>query len=136
MPPLEAMEDWNRIILMDDPNGLCFCAAWPVEAGRVLRARVPISRLPRFGLCFEGSPTTMKILLVDDHVLFREGIALLLKSLVAGDSLYQAGTCEEAVAKVSQDPSIELVLMDINLPGTSGINAIALIRAKFPLIPV
>jgi DNA-binding NarL/FixJ family response regulator len=78
----------------------------------------------------------MKILLVDDHVLFREGIALLLKSLVAGDSLYQAGTCEEAVAKVSQDPSIELVLMDINLPGTSGINAIALIRAKFPLIPV
>jgi DNA-binding NarL/FixJ family response regulator len=87
-------------------------------------------------LRFEGSPTIMKILLVDDHVLFREGIALLLKSLVAGDSLYQAGTCEEAVARVVQDPSIELVLMDINLPGTSGINAIALIRAQFPLIPV
>jgi DNA-binding NarL/FixJ family response regulator len=78
----------------------------------------------------------MKILLVDDHVLFREGIALLLKSLVAGDSLYQAGTCEEAVTRVTEDPSIELVLMDINLPGSSGINAIALIRAEFPLIPV
>ena len=78
----------------------------------------------------------MKILLVDDHVLFREGIALLLKSLVAGDSLYQAGTCEEAVARVAQDPSIELVLMDINLPGTSGINAISMIRGEFPLIPV
>src|ERR1700729_2689941 len=78
----------------------------------------------------------MKILLVDDHVLFREGIALLLKSLVAGDSLYQAGTCEEAVARVAQDPSIELVLMDTNLPGTSGINAISMIRGEFPLIPV
>ncbi|HTD74175.1 MAG TPA: response regulator transcription factor [Steroidobacteraceae bacterium] len=78
----------------------------------------------------------MKILLVDDHVLFREGIALLLRSLVANDSLYQAGTCEEALALVAQDPSIELVLMDINLPGTSGINAISLIRAEFPLIPV
>ena len=78
----------------------------------------------------------MKILLVDDHVLFREGIALLLRSLVADDSLYQAGTCEEALAQVAKDPSIELVLMDINLPGTSGINAIALIRAEFPLIPV
>jgi DNA-binding NarL/FixJ family response regulator len=78
----------------------------------------------------------MKILLVDDHVLFREGIALLLQSLVAGDSLYQAGTCEEAVARVGQNPSIELVLMDINLPGTSGINAISMIRAEFPLIPV
>jgi DNA-binding NarL/FixJ family response regulator len=78
----------------------------------------------------------MKILLVDDHVLFREGIALLLRNLVADDSLYQAGTCEEALALVAQDPSIELVLMDINLPGTSGINAISMIRAEFPLIPV
>jgi DNA-binding NarL/FixJ family response regulator len=78
----------------------------------------------------------MKILLVDDHVLFREGIALLLKSLVAEDSLYQAGTCEEALTLVARDPSIELVLMDINLPGTSGINAISMIRAEFPLIPV
>jgi DNA-binding NarL/FixJ family response regulator len=78
----------------------------------------------------------MKILLVDDHVLFREGIALLLRNLVADDSLYQAGTCEEAVARVAQDPSIELVLMDINLPGTSGINAISLLRSEFPLIPV
>ena len=95
-----------------------------------------MSRLPRLGLWFKGSPTIMKILLVDDHVLFREGIALLLRSLVASDSLYQAGTCEEALARVAEDPSIELVLMDINLPGTSGINAIALIRAQFPLIPV
>jgi DNA-binding NarL/FixJ family response regulator len=78
----------------------------------------------------------MKILLVDDHVLFREGIALLLRSLVADDSLYQAGTCEEAMRLVAIDPSIELVLMDINLPGTSGINAIARMRAEFPHIPV
>jgi DNA-binding NarL/FixJ family response regulator len=78
----------------------------------------------------------MKIMLVDDHVLFREGIALLLRSLVADDSLYQAGTCEEALALVASDPGIELVLMDINLPGASGINAISMIRAEFPHIPV
>lgn len=78
----------------------------------------------------------MKILLVDDHPLFREGIALLLRNLVADDSLYQAGTCEEALAAVARDPGIELVLMDINLPGTSGINAISMIRAEYPLIPV
>lgn len=78
----------------------------------------------------------MKLLLVDDHVLFREGIALLLHSLVADDSLYQAGTCEEALALVARDPGIELVLMDINLPGTSGISAISRLRAEFPHIPV
>jgi DNA-binding NarL/FixJ family response regulator len=78
----------------------------------------------------------MKILLVDDHALFREGIALLLRALVADDSLYQAGTCEEALALVAKDPGIELVLMDINLPGTSGISGISLLRTEFPLIPV
>ena len=95
-----------------------------------------MSGLLRRGRRFEVSPAIMKILLVDDHVLFREGIALLLRNMVAEDSLYQAGTCDEALALVAQDPHIELVLMDINLPGTSGINAIALIRTKFPLIPV
>src|SRR6201996_9625949 len=78
----------------------------------------------------------MKILLVDDHVLFREGIALLLRNLIADDSLYQAGTCEEAMRLVAGDPGIELVLMDINLPGISGISAISQLRAQFPLIPV
>jgi DNA-binding NarL/FixJ family response regulator len=85
---------------------------------------------------FEGGSAGMKILLVDDHVLFREGIALLLRTLVADDSLYQAGTCDEALTILAQDPGIELVLMDINLAGASGIDAIALIRTGYPLIPV
>lgn len=78
----------------------------------------------------------MKILIVDDHVLFREGVALLLESLVAGDELLQAGTCAEALDKLAQNTGVELVLMDIHLPGTSGLGAIALIRERFPLIPV
>jgi len=92
--------------------------------------------MPKTRPWIEGDPKSMKILLVDDHVLFREGIALLLRSLVADDSLYQAGTCEAALALVAKDPSIELVLMDINLPGTSGLDAISRIRAQFPSIPV
>jgi DNA-binding NarL/FixJ family response regulator len=78
----------------------------------------------------------MKILLVDDHVLFREGVALLLESLVAGDRLLQAGTCAEALDSLRDNPGVELVLMDIHLPGTSGLDAISLIRERFPLIPV
>jgi DNA-binding NarL/FixJ family response regulator len=78
----------------------------------------------------------MKILLVDDHILFREGVALLLRSLIADDSLFQAGSCEEAVAHVAANPDIELVLMDINLPGSSGLEGIARIRAQYPRLPV
>jgi DNA-binding NarL/FixJ family response regulator len=78
----------------------------------------------------------MKILLVDDHVLFREGVALLLQSLVAGDPLLQVGTCADALELLAQNTGVELVLMDIHLPGTSGLNGIVLIRERFPLIPV
>src|SRR6202012_5913180 len=58
------------------------------------------------------------------------------RNLIADDSLYQAGTCDEAMRLVAKDPAIELVLMDINLPGTSGINAISMMRSEFPHIPV
>jgi DNA-binding NarL/FixJ family response regulator len=78
----------------------------------------------------------MKILLVDDHVLFREGVALLLQQLVAGDELLQAGACEEALKLLRDDLDVELVLMDIHLPGMSGLDAIPLIRERFPLIPI
>lgn len=78
----------------------------------------------------------MKILLVDDHVLFREGVALLLEPLIAGDPVLQAGACPEALEALRKHPGVELVLMDIHLPGTSGLNAIALIRREFPTLPV
>jgi DNA-binding NarL/FixJ family response regulator len=78
----------------------------------------------------------MKLLLVDDHTLFREGVALLLESLIAGDQLLQAGHWTEALAHLQDSPGIELVLMDIHLPGTSGLKAISLMRDQFPLIPV
>jgi DNA-binding NarL/FixJ family response regulator len=78
----------------------------------------------------------MKILLVDDHILFREGIALLLKPLMADDKLLQAGTCAEALKVLADNAGVELVLMDIQLPDASGLSAIPLIKERFPDMPV
>lgn len=78
----------------------------------------------------------MKILLVDDHVLFREGVGLLLDSLVVDDAVYEAGSCSEALNVLQSHDGIGLVLMDIHLAGESGIDAISMIRSRFPLIPI
>ncbi len=78
----------------------------------------------------------LKVLLVDDHVLFREGIALLLPSLVPVASIVQAGTCEEALAALAAEPDTNLVLMDLSMPGMGGLVGIPVLRERFPDVPV
>ena len=65
----------------------------------------------------------MKILLIDDHPLFREGVALLLKPLVDGLETWEAGSCEEAFELLGQRGAADLVMIDLGLPGLSGLRA-------------
>lgn len=71
------------------------------------------------------------VLIVDDHPFFREG----LKSLLANQSSYElvgeAGSGDEAFKKANQ-LSPELVIMDISLPDTSGIEVTRAIRSLLP----
>jgi DNA-binding NarL/FixJ family response regulator len=79
----------------------------------------------------------LRILLVDDHVLFREGIALLLRPMLPGVDVLEAGTMEEAVEQTTRAaPAVDLVLMDLGLPGLSGLEGIGLFRERFPELPV
>lgn len=85
----------------------------------------------------------MKVLLVDDHALFREGVALLLRPLVNEPlEISEAGSCEQALALLAAQPQIDggppmdLILMDLGLPGISGLDGIALLRDRYPEVPV
>lgn len=63
-----------------------------------------------------------RVLIVDDHPLFRDGLAGLLGTLPGVEVMGTAGTAAEALAAIKQSPP-DIVLMDINLPGTSGVEA-------------
>lgn len=78
----------------------------------------------------------MKVLLVDDHVLFREGISMLLKNLMGVGEIFEAGSCREAMSQLATQPDMDLILMDIGLPDMSGIEGMGLIRAQYPDVPV
>ena len=78
----------------------------------------------------------MKLLLVDDHPLFRDGIALLLRELAPEIRVRHAGNLDAALSALAAEPGIELILLDFILPGTQGLQAIEMLRDRHPEIPV
>jgi DNA-binding NarL/FixJ family response regulator len=75
----------------------------------------------------------MRILLADDHPLFRDGVASLLRAW-GHEVVGQAGTADEAV-RAAERLQPDLVLMDVRMPG-SGIAATADIKAQRPGVAI
>ena len=75
----------------------------------------------------------MKFLLIDDHDLFRSGLRLLLGQLPVDIEVLEAGSVEDALAHV--DRGIGIVMLDLSMPGTSGMDALVRVREAFPDAP-
>lgn len=78
----------------------------------------------------------MKILIVDDHALFREGLRHVLLQLDKDGEILEAGQCDEAFKLTGAHPDIDLVLLDLSLPGMDGLAGLATFREQFPDVPV
>ncbi|WP_168215621.1 response regulator transcription factor [Marinobacter confluentis] len=63
----------------------------------------------------------MKILVSDDHELIRDGVAALLGRLEPGADILLATTGDEAIAIASEHQDLDLAVIDLSLPGTSGL---------------
>lgn len=72
----------------------------------------------------------MKVLLVDDQALFREGIAFLLGNALQAIEILQAGSAEQAMQRIGERDDLDLALVDLNLPDASGSELIATLRAR------
>ncbi len=75
--------------------------------------------------------TKIRVLVVDDHTLFRQGIVGLLGSQPDIDVVGQAGGGKDGLA-AAVELSPDVVLMDISMPGTSGLTVTAEIKARCP----
>jgi DNA-binding NarL/FixJ family response regulator len=77
----------------------------------------------------------INILLVDDHGMFREGTALLLKSLDSSITVAHARSARECLDKAAAD-SYDLVLLDLGLPDKPGLDALSDLKHAHPDLPV
>jgi len=78
---------------------------------------------------------TIKILLVDDHPLVRDGLRARLEAVPQFEVVAEAGGAQEALEQ-ARHCTVDLVLMDINMRGGNGIEATAQFSEQFPDIAV
>ena len=72
----------------------------------------------------------MRLLICDDHAIFREGLKAILTSI--GADLLEASDADAALATLAADSDIDLVLLDIEMPRTNGWTALEQIRKHHP----
>ncbi len=78
----------------------------------------------------------MRVLLVDDHALFRDGLKLVLKQLGEEVEISECGTCEEAYEIIKESEGFNLILLDVDLPVISGIEGLQEFRKLDPSAPI
>lgn len=78
----------------------------------------------------------MKIILADDHALFRDGFALLFQQLEEGAVVLEAGDLDQVMELAARHPDADLVLLDLNMPGMNGLAGVGKVREAYPQLPV
>lgn len=75
-----------------------------------------------------------RILIVDDHPIFRQGVAQIIQHEPDMIVCAEAETCEQALAALAHEPP-DLVILDIMLKGASGLELVKWIKAEYPEVP-
>jgi DNA-binding NarL/FixJ family response regulator len=77
----------------------------------------------------------LNLLVVEDHALVREGLLATLKSLGAETRTFGVPDANEAIG-VLESEDIDMMILDLMLPGTKGQTFLPLVRRRFPTVPV
>jgi len=74
----------------------------------------------------------MKIILADDHPLFRQALSITLKSHFSGAEIFGAQTIPELEQHLQTVSNADLLLLDLDIPGAQGFNSLITIRRSYP----
>lgn len=78
----------------------------------------------------------MKVLMADDHWVFRAGLKHLLKRLDKDVVIVEASSISETIERVSENPDLDLILLDLVMPDSDYFAGLRELHGRFPKIPV
>ncbi|CAN7540209.1 response regulator transcription factor [Pseudomonas sp. LjRoot277] len=77
-----------------------------------------------------------KILIADDHPLFREAIHNVISDGFPGSEVMETADLDSALVLTQEHDDLDLILLDLNMPGMHGLNGLINLRNEAPTIPV
>jgi len=77
-----------------------------------------------------------RVLIVDDHPMVRDGLRTVIAVAFDQCELFEAASVEKAIEIIDREGDFDLVLLDLNMPGTNGLSGLVAMRDRFPSVPV
>jgi DNA-binding NarL/FixJ family response regulator len=95
--------------------------------------------LPSFGRLTYHSPMeadAKRVLIADDHPLYRDALRAIVPQAMPNAEMSEAGCQKEVVDNVTSDSSFDLIVLDLNLPGATGLSCLRHLREIAQLTPI
>jgi DNA-binding NarL/FixJ family response regulator len=77
-----------------------------------------------------------RILVADDHPLFRDAMKQALAGVVGQHLIDEAGSLDTAIAAIEKNGEPDLILLDLKMPGAQGLSGLIYLRSQYPGVPV
>lgn len=105
----------------------------PEKTAIMIRSPAINTDIQKADACMEP---VYKILIADDHPLFREAISNVIVSDFEGCQILETDSLDSTLALTREVEDLDLILLDLNMPGMHGLNGVITLRNEAPTVPV
>ncbi len=80
--------------------------------------------------------THYRLVIADDHPLFRGALREAVSSVFAHAEIAEAGSLDEVIKLLDKEGDVDLILLDLSMPGVRGFSGLLYLRAQYPSVPI